>query len=137
LPGALSTPLTVPSEAVIDTGLRKVVYLDRGDGFFEPRRVETGPRFGDRVEITKGLMEGERIVVSGNFLIDSESRMKDAAARTDTVTAEVDPICGMDVDPAKAKAANRTSVYQGKTYFFCSDECKKTFDADPSKYVKQ
>jgi membrane fusion protein, copper/silver efflux system len=135
LPGAVSTPLTVPSEAVIDTGLRKVVYLDRGDGLFEPRRVETGPRFGDRVEISKGLMEGERIVVSGNFLLDSESRMKAVAAGTDAATAEVDPICGMDVDPAKAKAANRTSVYQGKTYFFCSDHCKKTFDTEPAKYA--
>ena len=48
-------------------------------GYFEPRRVETGWRADDRVEIVKGLMPGERIVVSGNFLLDSESRMKAAA----------------------------------------------------------
>ncbi|MBI1789359.1 MAG: efflux RND transporter periplasmic adaptor subunit, partial [Acidobacteria bacterium] len=67
--------LTVPSEAVLDTGLRKTVFVDRGNGYLEPRQVETGERVGDRVEIRKGLKAGERVVVSGNFLIDSESQL--------------------------------------------------------------
>ena len=79
-PVTLPPALTVPSDAVLDSGLKKTVFVDRGNGFFEPRQVETGWRFGDRVEITKGLMAGEQIVISGNFLIDSESRMKMAAA---------------------------------------------------------
>ncbi len=70
----------VPADAVVDSGLKKTVYVDKGDGVFEPRRVETGWRAGDQVEIVKGLMPGERIVVAGTFLIDSESRMKAAAA---------------------------------------------------------
>ncbi len=49
-------------------------------GIFQPRKVETGERFGDQVEIVKGLMAGERVVVSGTFLLDSESRMKRAVA---------------------------------------------------------
>ena len=76
LPAAIS----VPMDAVLDTGTRKTLFIDRGDGYFEPREVKTGWRFGDRVEVIEGLMEGERIVVSGNFLMDSESRMKLAAA---------------------------------------------------------
>jgi membrane fusion protein, copper/silver efflux system len=72
--------ITIPADAVIDSGRRKTVYVDRGSGFFEPRIVKTGWRLVDRVEVTEGLEPGERIVVSGNFLIDSESRMKLAAS---------------------------------------------------------
>ncbi|MEI9813488.1 MAG: efflux RND transporter periplasmic adaptor subunit [Acidobacteriota bacterium] len=75
----VSEALTVPIDAVIDSGLQKTVYVERGSGTFEPRRVETGRRFGDRVEILRGLDAGESIVVSGNFLLDSESRMHGAA----------------------------------------------------------
>lgn len=72
--------VTVPAEAVLDSGIRKTVFVDRGNGFLEPRQVEIGERIGDRVEIRKGLQAGERIVISGNFLIDSESQLKSAAA---------------------------------------------------------
>jgi RND family efflux transporter MFP subunit len=74
--------LTVPVEAVLDTGLKKTVFLDRGNGHFEPREVETGERIGDRVAVLKGLAAGERLVVSGNFLINSESQLKAAAGAT-------------------------------------------------------
>ena len=129
----LPEAVTVPSDAVVDSGLRKLVFVDRGSGYFEPRRVETGWRSDDRVEIVKGLMPGERIVVSGNFLLDSESRMK--AAALGIVTAETDPVCGMDVDQARAKAAGRTAVLRGTSYSFCSDSCKKRFDANPERFV--
>jgi RND family efflux transporter MFP subunit len=72
--------LTVPAEALLDAGERKTVFVDRGDGFFEPRQVTTGERDGSRIQILSGLRAGERIVTSGNFLIDSESQMKAAAA---------------------------------------------------------
>jgi Cu(I)/Ag(I) efflux system membrane fusion protein len=72
--------ITVPADAVIDSGRRKTVYVDRGGGFFEPRLVKTGWRLGDRVQVTDGLLPGEHIVVSSNFLIDSESRLKLAPA---------------------------------------------------------
>jgi RND family efflux transporter MFP subunit len=139
--------LTAPADAVIDSGRRKVVFVERGGGFFEPRLVETGWRLGDRIEITKGLEPGERIVVSGNFLIDSESRMKLAAAGAagsapqekhpalasgGPAPPEKDPVCGMEVDP---KAPNSIKAqHGGKTYYFCSDYCKKAFEANPGKY---
>jgi membrane fusion protein, copper/silver efflux system len=134
LPVRMPESLVIPAGAVIDTGLRKTVFVDRGNGRFEPRRVETGWRFGDRIEITKGLMEGESIVVSGNFLVDSESRIKMAAAGLPEDYV-VDPVCGMDVDPRKA--GNKKTDYKNQTYYFCSDLCKVKFDKDPGKYSGQ
>ena len=72
----------MPADAIVDSGLRKTVFVDRGNGYFEPRLVETGWRIGDDVEVTKGLVPGERIVISGTFFVDSESRMKAAASRS-------------------------------------------------------
>ena len=72
----LPSALVVPADAIVDSGLRKTVFLDRGNGYFEPRAVETGWHIGDDVEVTKGLAPGDRIVISGTFFVDSESRMK-------------------------------------------------------------
>jgi Cu(I)/Ag(I) efflux system membrane fusion protein len=72
----LPPTLVVPADAIVDTGLRKTVFVDRGNGYFEPRLVETGWRIGDDIQVTKGLHAGERIVISGTFMVDSESRMK-------------------------------------------------------------
>jgi YHS domain-containing protein len=126
----------VPADAVIDTGMRKTVFVDRGNGVFEPREVETGRRLGDRVEIVGGLTPGESIVVSGNFLVDSESRMKLAAAGI-YGASHVDPVCGMHVDEGKAKAAGKTVDHGGKTYYFCSDDCVGKFRKEPAKYLKE
>ncbi|MDO8945648.1 MAG: efflux RND transporter periplasmic adaptor subunit [Desulfocapsaceae bacterium] len=76
----LPEAITVPVDAILDSGSSKIVFVALKEGYFEPREVVTGWRFGDRVEIIKGLASGEQIVVSGNFLIDSESRMKLAIA---------------------------------------------------------
>jgi len=67
--------VTVPRDAVVASGLDSTVFVERSAGVFEPRRVRTGRRYDDRVEILDGLTAGERIVVSGTFLLDSESRM--------------------------------------------------------------
>jgi RND family efflux transporter MFP subunit len=76
----IPSKLTVPADAVLNAGERKTVFVDRGNGYFEPRQVKTGEREGDRIQILSGLSQGERIVTSGNFLIDSESQMKAAAS---------------------------------------------------------
>lgn len=125
--------LTVPVDAVLDSGLKKTIFVDRGNGYFEPREVETGRYFNDRVEILKGLMAGERIVVSGNFLIDSESRFK-SSSKVATGPMSADPSCGMLTSEEKARESGLTTVYQGKTYFFCSKECKVLFDKSPQSY---
>jgi membrane fusion protein, copper/silver efflux system len=80
-PMNLPPMLVVPADSIVDTGLRKTVFVDRGNGYLEPRLVETGRRIGDDVEVTQGLVAGERIVISGTFLVDSESRMKGVVGR--------------------------------------------------------
>ena len=72
--------LTVPVDALIDTGLRQTVFVDLGDGYLEPRHVSVAGRHGGRAVIAAGLRAGERVVASGTFLIDSESQLKAAAA---------------------------------------------------------
>jgi len=133
-PVSLPPGIFVPADAVLDSGLRRTVFVDRGNGFFEPRRVETGWRMGNRVEIVKGLQPGERIVVSGNFLIDSESRMELAAAGIYGSVSR-DPVCGMDVDEKKAEASGRKIEYRRMTYYFCTDECREKFDKNPDRYI--
>lgn len=73
--------LTVPLDAVLDSGTRKVVFVALGDGKFAPREVETGPSAGDRVEIRKGLAAGESVVTGAAFLVDSESSLRAALAQ--------------------------------------------------------
>jgi Cu(I)/Ag(I) efflux system membrane fusion protein len=73
-----TTGLMVPSEAVVDSGQMHYLFVNRAGGHFEPRRVEIGGHAGDRVEILSGVREGEVVVTTGNFLIDSESRLRAA-----------------------------------------------------------
>jgi len=95
--------VTVPSDAIVDSGRRKTVFVDWGGGFFEPRAVETGARLGERVVITHGLEAGECVVVAGTFLLDSESRMRIAtngqASPAVVVGGAKGPVCGMNVEP--------------------------------------
>ncbi len=127
--------IIIPTDAVIDSGLKKTVFIDRGKGYFEPRQVETGRSLGERVEITRGLMPGEKIVVSGNFLIDSESRMKQAAVGINGKAGR-DSVCGMNIDEDRSRAAGFSKEYQGKTYFFCSNECRDEFGKTPGRYAE-
>jgi Cu(I)/Ag(I) efflux system membrane fusion protein len=128
---AKASCLTVPAESVIDSGRRKVVYVDRGNGFFEPREIHTGSRFDGRVEINSGLAPGERVVVAGNFLIDSESRMR--ASASTRVSGHKDAVCGMEVNGSPNPA--RTVTYGGREYRFCSEDCKHSFEKNPEKYT--
>lgn len=72
----LGPKLVVPESAVINTGKRKLVYVDKGEGLFEPREVETGASGDGMVQILSGLKQGEKVASSAAFLIDSEARLK-------------------------------------------------------------
>jgi membrane fusion protein, copper/silver efflux system len=134
LPVKFPSTIAVPADAVLDSGRRKTVFVERGEGFFEPRQVETGRRFDDQVEILDGLLPGEQVVVSSNFLIDSESRLKAAVA---SMSAPVkDLVCGMAMDQSKAKAAARKTEHGNNTYYFCSEQCKQKFDKEPGRYLE-
>jgi len=153
LPVARRAGLTVPQDAVLDSGREQRVYVESRGGVFEPRPVRTGWHAGDRVEIVQGLAEGERVVAAGTFLVDSESRLKPVAEAAPKPQAKVpagskhkaglaasagkvkDAACGMMIDAAKAAAEGNTLERDGATYYFCSDRCKKKFGAQPERYL--
>jgi RND family efflux transporter MFP subunit len=98
----LGKRLVVPKDAVLDTGVSQYVFVDKGDGYLEPRGIEAGPEVAAGRVVTGGLNEGERVVTAANFILDSESRLKGAldamgrptaadapAAATSSLTAEV------------------------------------------------
>jgi Cu(I)/Ag(I) efflux system membrane fusion protein len=76
--GATVAAVSIPESAVLDSGTRRVVLVERGGGAFEPREVTLGVRGDGYVEVVKGLEASERVVVNGNFLIDAESNLKAA-----------------------------------------------------------
>lgn len=75
---ALGRQLTIPANAVLQTGTRDVVFVDQGGGYLAPRFVQLGPEAGQRFVVRRGLRAGQRIVTSANFLIDSESQLQAA-----------------------------------------------------------
>ncbi len=78
----LPDAIQAPQEAVIDTGTKQIVFVAQGDGHFAPRTVRTGVRGdGDRIQIVEGLAVGEKLVTSGEFLMDVESRTQEAIAK--------------------------------------------------------
>jgi Cu(I)/Ag(I) efflux system membrane fusion protein len=73
---ALGRRLSVPDDAVIDTGIRQIVYVDRGEGNFEPREVTLGARTEGYREVLRGLKSGEKVAASAAFLVDSEAQLR-------------------------------------------------------------
>jgi len=71
----LGNRLSISKDSLIDTGARKIIYLDLGDGRYQSRDVVTGIEAGDSVEVLKGVSEGELVVQDGNFLLDSQSNL--------------------------------------------------------------
>jgi len=95
--------LAVPDEAVLDSGLRKVVFLDKGEGRFAPAEVKLGGKYDNYYEVLAGLSPGERIIASASFLLDSESRLTEAMGA-------MAGMAGMDMgDTQKKPAANSVS----------------------------
>ncbi len=136
VPITAESAMTVPAEAVVDTGLRRRVWVDRGDDGFEAREVRTGFKLGDRVQVLSGLVPGDEVVVAGNFLLDSESRLRTSRESTRPTSGSPDPVCGMRVDPEMATASGLISDLAGQRYSFCSPRCKERFDADSSEFVE-
>jgi hypothetical protein len=74
--GPVTTAISVPANAVIDSGTEQTLFIAQGDGHFTPRTVKVGRRVGDRVEIVEGVEEGEQVAASATFLLDSESQLR-------------------------------------------------------------
>jgi len=86
LPVSLPSGVSVPAEAILDSGLSKRVFVQTSEGSFESRVIETGWQLGDRVQIVRGLHGGETVVSSGTFLVDSESRLQASGKSTSPAT---------------------------------------------------
>jgi RND family efflux transporter MFP subunit len=119
LKSALGRQLVVPASAVFQTGLRQVVFVDHGNGSLEPKDVSLGARVGDDFIVLKGLAAHQQIVVSANFLLDSESQLQAAAgpytppapgAGQQTATAESQSAVAIDftTDPNPAHKGSNT-----------------------------
>jgi Cu(I)/Ag(I) efflux system membrane fusion protein len=91
LSAELDTGLSVPESAVVDSGGRKLVFVDRGDGRFEPREVELGVRVDSGYVVLSGLADGERVVTQANFLLDSESSLRAALGAMGTPAPAATP----------------------------------------------
>jgi Cu(I)/Ag(I) efflux system membrane fusion protein len=76
--GTQTAVVSLPNNAIIDTGDRQIVFIDLGDGRFQPKDVKLGMRGEDETEITKGVKAGDRVVVAANFLLDAESNLNSA-----------------------------------------------------------
>ena len=116
--------LAIPDEAVLDSGIRKIVFIDKGEGRYAPAEVKLGGKFDRYFEVIDGLSAGERIIASAGFLLDSESRLTEAmgamagmpgmdmgetqkklpAAETSGEKKLGDLILSLETQPAKPKA---------------------------------
>jgi membrane fusion protein, copper/silver efflux system len=122
--------LTVPAEAVVDTGETRYLFVSKAGGRFEPRRVTVGAHLKDKVEILSGVAEGETVVTTGNFLIDSESRLRSAIegqSATEGAAAQ-SSICNTEFDaqkfPDKVRACHACEI-QHHGMGTMEDDCKK------------
>lgn len=105
---AASDVLQVPSDAVIRTGTRSIVITALGEGKFLPKEVKVGPEGQGMVEINSGLSEGETVVVSGQFLIDSESNLRQAV----TKMTEVPAATGVPSGPTQVKTSEKSEKHE-------------------------
>ncbi|HEV3209249.1 MAG TPA: efflux RND transporter periplasmic adaptor subunit, partial [Chthoniobacterales bacterium] len=87
----LGEGLTVPTNAVVPTGSRNIVFLDKGNGKLQPSIVQLGSQVGDAYQVLSGLKEGDRVVASANFLIDAESQVQGALQDFDQETPAPSP----------------------------------------------
>ena len=106
--------LTVPDSAVLDTGTRQLVLVQRGEGRFEPRPVKLGMRADGYIEVLEGVKAGENVVVSANFLIDAESNLKAAFAGFGQSAEAAKPDAKGEAKPATPAAAAPSATHRGE-----------------------
>ena len=113
--------LAIPDEAVLDSGLRKIVFIDKGEGRYAPAEVKLGSKFDGYYEVLAGLSPGERIIASASFLLDSESRLKEAMGAMAGMP-------GMDMGETPKKAPAAATVTEKK-----SGDLTLTLETQPAK----
>jgi hypothetical protein len=146
--------LAVPEASVIDTGKRSVVYIERMPGVFDGVEVVLGPRCGDAYPVVRGLEPGDRVVTSGAFLVDAETRLNPSvaaayfgAARREPVAATAAPdsedralaaaqkVCPVTGKPLGSMGTPVRVEVGGRAVLVCCDGCTPKLVKDPSKYL--
>ena len=94
---SMGTQLVIPTSGVLQSGTRQMVFVNHGNGYLEPREVQLGSRAGDSFIVLKGLKEGEQIVTSANFLIDSESQLQAALGSFTPPQADAGALSALNV----------------------------------------
>jgi Cu(I)/Ag(I) efflux system membrane fusion protein/cobalt-zinc-cadmium efflux system membrane fusion protein len=92
--------LSVPTNAVLDSGTEQIVFVAKGDGIFEPRKVKMGRRLGDTTQILEGVKEGEQVAIGATFFLDSESQLRGALQGYEASTPPSGPATAARVDIA-------------------------------------
>lgn len=113
--------LAIPDEAVLDSGIRKIVFVDKGEGRYAPVEVKLGGKFDNYYEILSGLSPGERIIASASFLLDSESRLTEAMGAMAGMP-------GMDMGDMQKKAPAAAPITEKK-----SGDLTLTLETQPAK----
>jgi Cu(I)/Ag(I) efflux system membrane fusion protein len=111
--GPTASRLVVPSEAVIRTGTRAVAIVRKDNGAFEPREVKLGADLGDLLEVVQGLTEGDQVVASGQFLVDSEARLRSVLGSL-AAAGPAAPQASAPVASTATTAASASYMAQGK-----------------------
>lgn len=155
---SLDTPevLALPRSAVLHTGDRAVVYVDKGGGAYEQRRVKLGRAGDEHWEILDGVKDGERIVTTGNLLIDGQAQLNSQATETGnsapaapvhqhTQTQSLPPgvklyplnVCIVGGEKLGSMGEPATLIYQGQQVKFCCSGCQPEFEKDPARFLKK
>lgn len=153
--------LAVPELAVVDTGTRTVVFVERMPGMFDGVEVVLGPRCGDVYPVAKGLEPGQRVATAGAFLIDAETRLNPSLAasyfgsgrgtrteesrsapedtsglsREDQALAAKQKICPVTGKPLGSMGTPVRVAVAGKTVFICCEGCEDRLKKTPEKYL--
>ncbi len=127
--------LVVPEQAVVDTGARKIVYVQRQEGLFEGVEVELGPRQDDVYPVLKGLSAGDRVVAAGGFLVDAETRLNPAAAST-YFGASGGPQSGSGPPPVTQKPSQDKSAEARRPAAAVPAKAEVGITAERDEYVK-
>jgi hypothetical protein len=145
--------LAVPESAVVDTGTRMVVYVERMAGMFDGVEVVLGPRCGDAYPVLKGLEPGERVATAGSFLLDAETRLNPSLAAsyfgagrsatstpiqpTTTTTAEkTAEVCPVTGKPLGSMGPPFRATVEGTSVALCCEMCVEKLKQNPAKYLK-
>jgi YHS domain-containing protein len=151
--------LAVPESAVVDTGTRKVVYVERMPGMFDGVEVVLGRRCGDAYPVLRGLDAGDQVATAGAFLIDAETRLNPGVAATyfgagrasgaapastptptpsptdDQTLSERQKVCPVTGQPLGSMGPPFKVVFQGQTVFLCCEGCEAALRKNPEKYL--